>query len=237
MILALLQARMASTRLPGKVMMPLLGIPMILQQWRRITRSTGINVFAVATSSAPSDDVLAEFCQAHGMAVFRGAHNDVLARFVAAAHEYPAARHIVRLTADCPLADPEVIDACVALHIQEAADYTSNCIRRTFPKGLDVEVMTRETLARLHQVATTREEREHVTLHVYRNPDSFRIASLSQAADASAMRWTVDTPADFRFVEQIYAALFPSNPMFSRHDVHALLSARPELSAALQQGH
>lgn len=231
MILAVLQARMASTRLRGKVLKPLLDAPMILQQWRRITRSQTISSFVVATSREPEDDILEAFCLHHGMPVMRGDHLDVLTRFTQALDGYPQAKHIVRLTADCPLADPEIIDSCVRLHLQEQPDYTSNCLVRTYPKGLDAEIMTRETLLRLDREAASPEEREHVTLYIYRHKERFRTASERQAEDDSAMRWTVDTPEDFRFVEAVYRALYPTNPDFSWWEVKHFLAKHPDIAA------
>lgn len=231
MVLAVLQARMASSRLRGKVLRPLLDAPMILQQWRRITRSQTISSFVVATSSEPEDDILEAFCLHHGMPVIRGAHVDVLTRFLQVLPAYPEAQHIVRLTADCPLADPEIIDACVRLHLREQPDYTSNCLARSYPKGLDAEIMTRATLLRLDREAVAADEREHVTLYIYRHKERFRTASERQAEDDSAMRWTVDTPEDFRFVEAVYRALYPSNPDFSWREVKRLLAQHADIAA------
>ncbi len=231
MILAVLQARMASTRLPGKILRPLLDAPMLLQQWRRITRSKMISSFVVATSDTADDDITEAFCLHHGLPVVRGAHHDVLSRFIQVVDAYPEARHVVRLTADCPLADPEVIDACIRLHLSAQADYTSNCFERSYPKGLDAEIMTIETLRGLGREVVAADEREHVTLHIYRHPEKFRTASERQTDDDSAMRWTVDTRDDFSMVEEVYRALYPSNPEFSWRDVKAFLAAHPQIRA------
>jgi len=226
MILAVLQARLSSTRLPGKVMRPLLGRPMIERQIERLRRAARIDRLVVATSVEASDDPLAAWCAASGVDVFRGPLDDVLARFAAAAEAFGPADPVVRLTADCPLADPGVIDACIDLHLRAGGDYTSNALTRTYPVGLDVEVVTAQALATAAREATDPYEREHVMPFLYRRPQRFRIVQLTQAENLGALRWTVDTPEDFAFVEGVYAALYPARPDFDTADVLALAGAR-----------
>jgi len=158
-VLAILQARMSSTRLPGKVMRPLLGEPMVWRQWERILRAKLISRLVLATSDDPSDDVLASFAASHGMACHRGSLDDVLARFAGAAEAFGPADHIVRLTADCPLTDPALIDAVIAHQIAGGADYTSNSVERSFADGLDVEVMRWDTLFRARPPCSARRQR------------------------------------------------------------------------------
>jgi len=222
MIVAILQARMTSTRLPGKVMKPILGMPMIGRHIERLNRCDSLDRIVVATSKDPSDDALARYCETLGVRVFRGALDDVLGRFAGAAIAHGPAEHVVRLTADCPLADPMVIDACVWRHIETGADYTSNTLDRSYPDGLDVEVMTAAALRTMHAEAQDPYEREHVTPFLYRNPDRFRIAQLVQSAPLADRRWTVDTPDDFEFVSRVYYMLYPTNPRFEQADVLAL---------------
>lgn len=221
MIVAILQARMTSSRLPGKVMKPILGMPMIGRQVERLNRCDSLDRLVVATSKDPSDDVLAAYCEGLGVRVFRGSLDDVLGRFAGAAVANGAA-HVVRLTADCPLADPQVIDACVWRHIETGADYTSNTLERSYPDGLDVEVMTIDALRTMHREAKDPYEREHVTPFLYRHPERFRIAQLAQAATLSDRRWTVDTAEDFEFVSRVYYMLYPTNPRFEQADILAL---------------
>lgn len=221
MIVAILQARMTSSRLPGKVMRPILGMPMIGRQVERLNRCDSLDRLVVATSKDPSDDVLAAYCEGLGVRVFRGSLDDVLGRFAGAAVANGAA-HVVRLTADCPLADPQVIDACVWRHIETGADYTSNTLERSYPDGLDVEVMTIDALRTMHREAKDPYEREHVTPFLYRHPERFRIAQLAQAATLSDRRWTVDTAEDFEFVSRVYYMLYPTNPRFEQADILAL---------------
>jgi spore coat polysaccharide biosynthesis protein SpsF len=222
MILGLLQARMSSTRLPGKVMRPLLGAPMIDRQLERLARSRRIDRLAVATSDDPSDDALAAHLEAAGVLVHRGALHDVLGRLAGAAEALGPADHVVRLTADCPLTDWRVIDAVIELHVAGGHDYSSCDLDRTFPHGLDVEVMSSAALQAAAREASDPAEREHVTLFLYRRPERFSLGSLTQAVDQSRHRWTVDTPADFAFVERVYGQLYPANPAFTTEDVLAL---------------
>ena len=231
MILAILQARMSSTRLPGKVLKPLAGAPMVLRQIERLRRSRRLDRLVVATSTEPSDDALADVLAGADVEVFRGPLDDVLARFLGALDASPA-EHVVRLTADCPLADPESVDATVALHLESGADYTSNTPQtHAWPKGLDVEVITAEALRQAAADASTPEEREHVTWGVWTHPERWRIAWLQSAnADDGDIRWTVDTLEDYAFAAAVYEALYPKDPAFTSADVRAFLSARPDLA-------
>lgn len=232
MILAVLQARMSSTRLPGKVLMPLAGAPMIVRQMERVERARAIDRLVVATSIEPADDAIAEVARREGIEVHRGPLDDVLARFVGALDRYPA-DHVVRLTADCPLADPEVIAAAIDLHLRSGADYTSNRPpTHAYPKGLDVEVITAPALRRAAAEATTPDEHEHVTWGVWNHPERYGIAWLSSPnADDGDIRWTVDRPDDYAFVATVYDALYADNHAFTTADVRAFLSGRPDLAA------
>ena len=207
MILAVLQARMSSSRLPGKVMKPILGQPMIGRQLERLRRAETLDRLLVATSLDDSDDPLADYCDGLGVKVFRGSLSDVLGRFQGAALMCGGVQHVVRLTADCTLAEPGVIDACVRLHLATGADYTSNTIERSYPDGLDVEVMRAEALADAAREADDPYEREHVTPFLYRRPERYRIAQLRQTRNLSDLRWTVDTAEDFAFIESVFATL------------------------------
>ena len=221
MIVAILQARMTSSRLPGKVMKPILGMPMIGRHIERLSRCDSLDRIVCSTSKDPSDDGLATYGEGLGVRVFRGSLDDVLGRFQGAATVY-GAEHVVRLTADCPLADPTVIDACVWRHIETGADYTSNTLERSYPDGLDVEVMTAAALRTMSAEARDPYEREHVTPFLYRHPERFSIAQLVQSAPLGDHRWTVDTPDDFEFVSRVFYMLYPTNPRFEQADILAL---------------
>lgn len=214
---------MTSTRLPGKVLADVLGEPMIGRQLERLARSRRLDQIMVATSVDASDDPLARYCEGLGHAVFRGSLGDVLDRYCGAVAHVPEADTVVRLTADCPLADWTVIDATIERHHSDGADYTSNTPAiRTYPHGLDVEVMRRGALERAGREASDPYEREHVTPYIHRRPETFRIASLSRAASLAHLRWTVDLPEDLEFVREVYARLYPKNPAFTSDDVVAL---------------
>ena len=204
---------------------------MILRQIERVTRSRRIDRLVAATSRETSDDPLADVLAGAGVLVYRGALADVLTRFIGALEAFGPADHVVRLTADCPLADPDVIDATIEHVLGAGADYGSNTPpHRTFPKGLDVEVMTAAALRDAAQRAATPEEHEHVTWALHRHPDLYRQAFLSQAADEGEVRWTVDYPADYDFVVAVYDALYAANPAFSSDDVRDFVRSRPDLA-------
>jgi spore coat polysaccharide biosynthesis protein SpsF len=217
--------------LPGKVVLPLAGAPMILRQIERVRRARSIDQLVVATSGEASDDPLADVLTGAGVLVHRGALADVLARFIGALEAFGPADHVVRLTADCPLADPDVIDATIEHVLGAGADYGSNTPpHRTFPKGLDVEVMTSAALKDAARRAASPEEHEHVTWALHRRPDLYRQVFLSQAEDEGEVRWTVDYPADYEFVLAVYEALFAANPAFTSDDVRRFIRSRPDLA-------
>ena len=214
---------MTSSRLPGKVMAPVLGQPMIGRQLERLGRSARIGRIVVATSTDASDDPLADYVEGLGHLVFRGSLSDVLDRFGGALALVPEADTVVRLTADCPLADWTVIDATIDRRREAGADYASNTPAvRTYPHGLDVEVMNRVALERACREAADPYEREHVTPFIYRRPEEFRLAYLSQPVSLAHLRWTVDLPEDLAFVREVYERLYPRNRAFTTADVVAL---------------
>jgi spore coat polysaccharide biosynthesis protein SpsF (cytidylyltransferase family) len=225
-VLGILQARVSSSRLPGKVLRPVLGQPMIARQIERLKRARTLDALVLATSTDASDDALARWAADANMPVYRGSLDDVLDRFVCAARLY-APRHVVRLTGDCPLADWTVIDRVVARHLVCGADYTSNTIDPTWPDGLDVEVMTMAALETAWREAAAPFQREHVTQFIVGQPARFRLENVRGDADLSALRWTVDEPADLELVEAVYAALYPANPAFDTADILAFLQRNP----------
>ncbi len=215
-------------------MRPLLGQPMIGRQIERLQRAKSLDRLIVATSNQPEDDALAAYVDTLGIGVFRSSLTDVLDRFRGAA-EATGARTVVRLTADCPLTDWRMVDDCVALHRSSRADHTSNGVRRTVPSGLDVEVMTRKALEDAWREATETYDREHVTPFLYRQPERFRLAFMDHRPDLSQLRWTVDTAADFAFVEGVYGAHYAANPDFGVADILAFEQSRPDLSVSPPQ--
>ena len=238
----IIQARISSSRLPGKVLKDLCGEPMLLRQIERVRQCRMADQIVVATSDEASDDPIADLCAKAQIACFRGSLGNVLSRYHGAAVAFGPTEHVVRLTADCPLADPDVIDACIALHLANGADYTSNKLGSTnqlgptYPVGLDVEVMTFEGLDRVHRVASDPYDLEHVTPHFYRNPSLFTLMPLRHLTDLSKLRWTVDYPADLEFVRAVYSKLLSKDHVFRWGEVLSLVQANPEI-AAINAGH
>ena len=229
--IAILQARMSSSRLPGKVLKPIAGRPMLAFQVERVRRARLVDRLVIATSVETSDDPIAALCASEKVDCHRGSLADVLGRFHGAALAFGLVDHVVRLTGDCPLSDPDIIDACIALHIANGADYTSNGVTRSYPDGLDVEVLRFSALDRAHREAKEQFEREHVTPYLYRHPELFSLDVLRAPRDLAELRWTVDNPADLDFVTRVVAELAPRKPDFTWLDVLALVEARPEIAA------
>lgn len=203
------QARMGSTRLPGKVLRDLAGRPMLTQLLRRLRACASLDEIVVATSTAASNDPIAELGVSEGVRVCRGSESDVLGRLLEAARA-TGADVVVRVTADCPLIDPQVVDRVVdELTTNGAvADYASNVLRRTFPRGLDVEAMFLDTLMRVGRLAQTRSEREHVTTTIRsERPSLFLVRSVESDTDDSDLRWTVDEERDLELIGRLYDRL------------------------------
>lgn len=227
MILAILQARMSSSRLHGKVLKPILGEPMLWRQIERLLRSQMIDRLIVATSSDVSDDPIEELCKAKGIYCFRGNLEDVLDRFYHAARPFDPS-HIIRLTGDCPVADPALIDQMVDFHLFGDFDYTSNVIEPSYPDGLDVEIFKFTCLEKAYREATLPSQREHVTPFIYQQPALFNLGSYKNETDFSHLRWTVDESSDFELITFIYEQLYSNNPMFDTSDILNLLDRFPE---------
>lgn len=230
MILGILQARCSSSRLPGKVLKPILGEPMLARQIERLRRVRKIDRLIVATSSDARDAGLAELCADADIACFRGSLDDVLDRFYQAAVHYQA-YHVVRLTGDCPLCDPELIDQLIDLFLDGRHDYASTALVPTYPDGLDAEIMTMDALGQAWREARSPSDREHVTPFIHTRPERFKLASLIAETDLSDLRWTVDEPEDFEMVSRVYEALYPGNPEFSTADILGFLEDNPEIAA------
>ncbi|MHB1126205.1 MAG: cytidylyltransferase domain-containing protein [Bacillota bacterium] len=236
MILAILQARVSSTRLPGKVLKPILGMPMLLRQIERLKRASRIDRLLVATSTEASDNAVQELMEMEGtVGCFRGHLEDVLDRFYSAAKIF-SPQHVVRLTGDCPLADPEVIDKVIAFHLERGYDCSSNTLEPTFPDGLDVEVFRFKCLERAWREARLPSQREHVTPYIYQHPEKYKIGYYKNPVNLSYMRWTVDEPEDFDLVNRIYEALYPANPGFTTGDILSYLENNPGLGK-INAGH
>lgn len=227
----IVQARMGSTRLPGKVLAELAGRPMLAQQLARLRRCRSVDHILVATSVAATDDAIAAFCRSEGIDCFRGSEQDVLARYVGAM-EACAADLVVRVTADCPLIDATETDRVID-HLAGRAgeiEYASNVIRRTLPRGLDTEALFADVLRRVDRLARSAPAREHVTYFITtERPDLFRCGSVEHPEDNSDLRWTVDEAADLGLVRRLYADLDLAASPKPFLDVVRYQRAHPEL--------
>lgn len=218
---------MGSTRLPGKVLLDLGGRTMLARVIRRAQRSKLIDEVTVACSTESSDDAIVAECAKLGVRVHRGSDSDVLDRYHGATVAFqPEA--IVRITSDCPLIEPEVSDKVIARFIESGADYASNTIDRSYPRGLDTEVCKRVCLDRAWSEATEPYQRVHVTPYLYQNPELFKIVQVRGETDLNELRWTVDTPEDYEFICRIFAH-FDGQDDFTWHDVLAMLKLNPGL--------
>jgi spore coat polysaccharide biosynthesis protein SpsF len=226
-VLAILQARMSSSRLPGKVMRPILGQPMLGRQIERLRRARGLTGLTVATSRQPEDDVIAAYCDEIGAGCYRGPLDDVLGRFIGALDAAGDPKTFLRLTADCPLADWTLVDRAIDEHAATGADLTFTSKNWTFPKGLDVEVCESAVLRQVDRATQAAYDREHVTPYIYSHTDRFRIHSLTRDPPLR-YRWTVDTPEDFAFATSVYEALYRAKPDFTSDDVLAWQAAHPD---------
>ena len=229
MILAVVQARMGSKRLPGKAVATLQGQPMILRQLERLRGARRLNKIIVATSTEADDDGLAGLVVSRGYAVHRGAGADILDRIARCAEAAGPVSHIVRIKGDAPFVDPGVIDQAILLAQTTGAAYTSNRVHRTYPAGLEVEVITVEALR-----AAAAEIRDHQALisptaAIRQNPDRYSQAHLTARRDWSHHDWRVKTPADLAFARSVYDALHPADPGFAMGDVLDLVESRQDL--------
>ena len=231
LIVAIVQARMRSTRLPGKVLLPVGDAPILSWVVDRTQMAALLDVVVVATTTDDSDDPIVDHCVSSGYKVFRGHPEDVLDRYYQAARAYGAGT-IVRITADCPLIDPALIDETVQAFVQaqKPVDFAANRLpwKRTYPIGLDVEVCSQEALEIAWREATAAHEREHVMPYLYEHPERFQILQIDADRDFGGMRWTVDTAEDLELIREI-AARMPDRTSFHWRDILQLLSDNPEL--------
>lgn len=226
---ALIQARMGSRRLPEKILKPIQGKPMLERVIERVGRAKEVSDIAVITSDNTEDDAVVSLCRAKGVLSFRGSEEDVLDRFYQAAKEFQA-EIIVRITADCPLIDPGVLDDLIVHFSEKKPDYASNFLKRTFPRGLDSEIMTFECLEAAWKEAVLPYHRAHATPYIYETPGRFRLSGLTALEDYSGYRLTVDTPEDLNFIQAIYGR-FHEPDFVSWRQVIDLLKKEPALLA------
>jgi len=230
---------MSSTRLPGKVLLPVLGKPLLAYQIERLRQVKEADEIVILTTTNKADDQIVTFCEAQNVLFFRGDEEDVLARYYHAALERrPDA--IVRITSDCPLIDPEIVDQVIRAfrYAKPPVDYISNTLQLTFPRGLDVEIFSFKALQEAFLKAREAYEREHVTVYLYRHPKQFKLQNISSPIPLAHHRWTVDTLEDFQLIKLILEALYQTQPYFRLQEVIALLQKHPEwgqINAHIQQ--
>lgn len=233
---AIVQARMGSSRFAGKVLKPLAGVPLLWHTFFRLRQVPEIDEAILATSTTEKDNPLAAFAQREKIPFFRGSENDVLQRYRLAAMEY-GLDIVVRITGDCPFIDPDVTGRTVRLFLETGADYVSNTLARTFPRGTDTEVFTVAALERAHVEALRQEEREHVTLYIYSHPEIFVCRGLENETDLSYIRHCVDYERDYVFAKALFHHLGGENLLFSTRDVEHALRKYPwllEINADLE---
>lgn len=233
MIIAIIQARMGSTRLPSKVMKNLVGIPVLAHVVNRVSFAAKVDKVLVATTNEPADDVIESFCHENNISLFRGSSEDVLKRYADTVRwqisEGLNIRYVVRITSDCPLIDPKVIDKVISVALKGKYDYVSNTLIPTYPDGLDVEIFTYQSLLEAEKNAQLSSEREHVTPYIKKG-GKFRRFNVTNDIDLSSMRWTLDQNEDFLFITEIYNSLYHPPNFFYMGDVLNLLEKNPDLS-------
>jgi spore coat polysaccharide biosynthesis protein SpsF len=218
---------MGSSRLPGKVLLDLGGRTMLARVVRRAQRAKLIDEVTVACSTEPADDAIVAECKRLGIRFHRGSDSDVLDRYHGAAETFrPDA--VVRITSDCPLIDPEVSDKVISKFLDSDADYASNTIDRSYPRGLDTEIFKRSALDRAWKEAKEPYQRVHVTPYLYQNPGIFKMIQVRGETDLNELRWTVDTPEDYQFISKVFEH-FGGEDNFLFPDVLAMLKANPAL--------
>lgn len=230
-IAAIIQARMTSTRLPGKVLMDIAGNPMIWHLLERLKRSKRLDEIILAIPDTKASDKLEEFARGHGVSYFRGSEDDVLSRYYGAAKKFRA-DVIVRITSDCPLIDPAVVDEIIERHLASGADYTSNVLERTYPRGLDTEVFNFNALERAFRRAKEPYRREHVTPFIWEQPKIFKLESVKagKKMNRPEFRLTVDAMQDLELARAIYKHLYRPGAIFYTPAVIDLLDSHKEMA-------
>ena len=227
-MIAIIQARTESTRLPDKVLLDLEGKPVLEHVINRAQASNYITNVFVATTIKKADLKIVKLCAERQVNVFCGSEDDVLDRYYQVAR-LVRPKHVVRITADCPVIDPMIVDKVIELHIKENADYTSNTFGETYPDGQDVEVFTFEALKESWKNARLASEREHVAPYMRNHTEIFRHASLNYKENLSIKRWTIDNKEDYEFLKIVFKNLYHHNPLFGMNDILDFLGKNPEI--------
>lgn len=214
--------------MPGKALLKVLDKTILEYVIERVKKAKTIKEIIIATTTKEEDLQIADLAKRLDVDLFRGSEDDLLDRYYQAAQLFKI-KHVVRICADCPLIDPDVIDAAVAHYFESGADYSSNTVERSFPDGLDVEVFSFDALKCAWEEAKLLSEREHVTPYIWKNPDRFKVVGLKNEKDYSAKRWTLDEKEDFELIRTILESLYPANPDFRMKDILQFLQAHPKL--------
>lgn len=228
---------MGSTRLPGKILKTVNGKPLLEYQLERVKQVKNIDQIVIATTIEKQDQPIVDFCESIGVDYYRGSEKDVLSRYYEAGKKFNG-DIILRLTSDCPLIDPKTIDVTLQHYLNNTYDYVSNTIVRTFPRGLDTEVFSVDSLHKAYEEATLERDREHVTSYLYTHPEIFKIGYITSPKDYSAHRWTVDTIDDFQLIELILTKMYKPDETFHFEDVIEVINKHPEwfyLNAHIEQ--
>ena len=228
-LICTIEARMSSSRLPGKVLMKHNGKTMLELMIDRVKQVQEISRIVIATTSNEADEVIVAEAQNLGVDYYRGSENDVLARVIGAAEEFDAST-IVALTGDCPLIDPELIRECINIFDSEQPDYLSNALIRSYPDGMDIQVLRLSALKKSSAITTDRVEREHVTLHITRNPNIFTLHNVLAPLNLTwpDLGLTLDEIDDFQFISEILSNFSPRND-FSCAEIIEFLRENPSL--------
>jgi spore coat polysaccharide biosynthesis protein SpsF len=230
-IVCTIEARMTSSRLPGKVLMEAAGKPLLEHMIERLRRAQRLDAIVVATTDQPASDPIVELAERLGAGWYRGSEEDVLARVLGAARAHDA-DVIVETSGDCPLIDPQLVDLVVERFLEGDVDYCSNRLERTYPVGMDTQAFPTAVLAEVDGLTDDPADREHVSLYIYEHPERYRLATVhSGRPELGEVRLTVDTPEDFALVRAIFEELYPRDPEFGLDAILALLADRPDLRA------
>lgn len=224
----IIQARMTSTRLPGKVLKTVMDKPLLEYQIERLKRIKAVDEIIVATTVNSTDEPIVDFCRKLNIAVYRGSEHDVLSRYYEAAVKHQA-DVVVRVTSDCPVIDSDLIEDIITYYnTSKKYDYVSNCQKRTYPRGMDTEVFSFKCLSEAFNQAEHLSEREHVTPYIYNHPDNYKLGDFKADQDYSRYRLTVDTMEDYELIKNILEYLYPTNPNFKLKDILYLLTQNPQ---------
>ncbi|TGK09962.1 acylneuraminate cytidylyltransferase [Leptospira fletcheri] len=226
----IVQARMTSTRLPGKILKKVIDKTLLEYQIERLQRVRLVDGIIIATTTNESDQPVVDLCERMNIPYYRGSESDVLSRYYEAATQF-GVENIIRVTSDCPIIDPEILSEIVQsyfMYQKSGVDYVSNTLERSFPRGMDAEIFSYKTLSAAHRAAFDPSDREHVTPYIYKNPSLFSLRSVINSIDESSFRLTVDTQEDYELIKIIIETLYPENPEFGVKQVIEFLNKNPE---------